>query len=95
MSFSHGEDCRWWQCLGPEAEFAKWSRHRSICISTNNPGVGYAVEFSDTLANGTWAVNASATTVVTNIDATFERVVVTDNATSANRRFVRTRVTVL
>jgi len=63
--------------------------------STSNPGVGYAVEFSDTLANGTWAVNASATTVVTSIDATFERVVVTDNAASANRRFVRTRVTVL
>jgi len=64
-------------------------------ISTGNPGVGYAVEFSDTLVNGTWVVNGSATTVVTNIEATFERVVVTDNATSANKRFVRTRVTVL
>jgi len=61
-------------------------------ISTSNPGVGYAVEFSDTLANGTWAVNASATTVVTNIDAIFERVVVTDSNT-LTKRFARVRIT--
>jgi len=61
--------------------------------STSNSGISYAVEFSDTLANGTWAVNASATTNVTSIDDTFERVVVTDNLTSAAKRFVRVRVT--
>ena len=59
--------------------------------STNNSGISYVVEFSDTLANGTWAVNASATTVVTSIDTTFERVVVTD-ANTSTRRFVRVRV---
>jgi len=60
--------------------------------STSNSGVTYAVEFSDALANGTWAVNASATTAVTSIDATFERVVVTD-ASTLNKRFVRVKVT--
>jgi len=60
--------------------------------STSNSGVTYAVEFSDTLANGTWAVNASATTAVTSIDATFERVVVTDS-NAPIKRFVRLRVT--
>ena len=60
--------------------------------STSNSGISYVVEFSDTLANGTWAVNASATTTVTSIDTTFERVVVTDSNTST-KRFVRVRVT--
>jgi hypothetical protein len=53
------------------------------------------VEFSDTLANGTWAVNGSATSAVTNIDATLERVVITDNATGLGKRFIRVRVTAL
>jgi len=60
--------------------------------STSNSGISYAVEFSDTLANGTWAVNASATTAVTSIDATFERVVVTD-ANTLTKRFARVRIT--
>jgi len=60
--------------------------------STSNSGISYVVEFSGTLANGTWAVNASATTVVTSIDTTFERVVVTD-ANTSTRRFVRVRIT--
>jgi len=59
--------------------------------NTSNSGITYAVEFSDTLANGTWAVNASATTVVTSIDTTFERVVVTDSNTPT-KRFVRVKV---
>ena len=59
--------------------------------STSNSGISYVVEFSDTLANGTWAVNASATTVVTSIDTTFERVVVTD-ASALAKRFVRVRM---
>ena len=62
--------------------------------STSNSGISYVVEFSDTLANGTWTVNASATTAVTSIDATFERVVVTDSNTPT-KRFVRVRVTLL
>jgi len=60
--------------------------------SMSNSGISYVVEFSDALANGTWAVNASATTAVTSIDATFERVVVTD-ASTLNKRFVRVKVT--
>jgi len=60
--------------------------------STSNSGISYAVEFSDTLANGTWAVNASATTAVTSIDDTFERVVVTD-ANTLTKRFARVRIT--
>jgi len=58
--------------------------------NNNNPGT--LVEFSETLANGTWAVNASATTALTTIDATFERVVVTDSNHST-KRFARVRVT--
>jgi len=54
------------------------------------PGITYAVEFSDALAG--WAVNASAVENVTSIDTTFERVTVTDSATSS-KRFVRVRVT--
>ena len=61
--------------------------------AASNSGITYAIEFSDTLANGTWAVNAAATTTVTSIDDTFERVVVTDNLTSAAKRFVRVRLT--
>ncbi|MBC8009491.1 MAG: putative Ig domain-containing protein [Burkholderiales bacterium] len=55
------------------------------------PGIDYAVEWSDTLAS--WAVNPSATATVTPLDATFERVTVTDSATATDRRFVRLRVT--
>ena len=62
--------------------------------SSSNSGISYIVEFSDTLANGTWAVNTSATTNVTSVDELFERVVVTDNLTSATKRFVRVRVTI-
>ena len=47
--------------------------------NNNNPGT--LVEFSDTLAIGTWTVNA-----------TFERVVVTDSNTPT-KRFARVRVT--
>jgi len=61
--------------------------------SSNNSGISYIVEFSDTLASGTWAVNALATTVVTSIDTTFERVTVTDDIAGGTQRFVRVRVT--
>jgi hypothetical protein len=55
-----------------------------------SPGVTYSVEFSDTLA--TWAANPSATESANSLDATFERVTVTDSLASPARRFVRVRV---
>ncbi len=60
--------------------------------AASNSGITYAVEFSDTLANDSWAVNAPEATVVTSIDSTFERVVLTDNA-SPTKRFVRVKIT--
>jgi hypothetical protein len=54
--------------------------------AASNPGVTYAVEFSDTLA--TWGFNGSATSTVTSIDTNFERVIVTDSNTPT-KRFVR------
>jgi hypothetical protein len=59
------------------------------------PGITYAVEFSSDLINGPWAANASATESVTTIDATFERVTVTDSVTGATTRFVRVKVSAL
>jgi hypothetical protein len=59
--------------------------------AASSPGITYAVEFSDALAS--WAVNASATESVVSIDATFERVTVTDSNAAATRRFVRVKVT--
>jgi len=58
---------------------------RRKASSTPAPGITYAVEFSDALA--TWAVNDAATATVTDLDATFERVTVTDStAASPNAR---------
>ena len=57
--------------------------------SSSNPGISYAVEFSDAMAS--WAVNASATESGTSIDTVFERVTVTDSA-SSTKRFVRVRI---
>lgn len=59
--------------------------------ATSTPGVAYTVEFSNTMASASWAVNRSASEVATGIDADFERVTVTDNAVFANR-FARVRV---
>ncbi len=56
------------------------------------PGITYTVEFSDTLAS--WASNPSATESATSIDATFERVTVTESLI-LTRRFVRIRVSSL
>lgn len=61
--------------------------------ATSNPGISYEVQISDDLV--TWAVNPSVTTVVTNIDATFKRVLVTDGGISPTKRFVRIRVNAL
>ena len=54
------------------------------------PGITYSVEFSNDLAS--WAVNPSATESVTSIDATFERVAVTDSAAVSAKRFARVKV---
>ncbi|MBC8010017.1 MAG: putative Ig domain-containing protein, partial [Burkholderiales bacterium] len=59
--------------------------------SASNPGITYAVEFSDTLA--TWAANLSATEVITTIDSTFDRVTVTDTTPSPAKRFGRITIT--
>ncbi len=60
--------------------------------ATSNRGISYAVEFCNDLSSGSWAVNGSATTAVTSLDTTFERVTVTDNL-SQTKRFVRVKVT--
>jgi hypothetical protein len=57
---------------------------------SSNPGITYTVEFSANLT--AWAGNPSATETVTSIDATFERVTVSDSF-PPNKRFARVRVT--
>ena len=57
-----------------------------------DPGVTYTVMFSNTLASGSWAVNASAVESVTLIDSIIERVTVTDSAITSGKRFIRVRV---
>ncbi len=59
--------------------------------ASSAPGISYTVEFSDALA--TWAVNPSATESVTSLDATFERVTVTDSVAAPDKRFARVKVT--
>ncbi len=58
---------------------------------SGGPGVTYTVEFSDALAS--WAGNPSATESATSIDASFERVTVTDSVASPTKRFARVKVT--
>jgi len=61
--------------------------------ASSNPGITYAVEFSSTLSQGSWSVNDRATENVTNINATFERVTITDHAVFT-KRFARVQVVV-
>jgi hypothetical protein len=58
------------------------------------PGITYFVEFSDDLVSGTWAANPLAIESVTSINATFERVTLTDSVSNASRRFSRVRINV-
>jgi surface-anchored protein len=58
--------------------------------SSTNPQITYAPEFSSTLADGDW--QAVGTPTVTSIDATWERVKVTDAAPTGTRRFARVRI---
>ena len=62
--------------------------------AASNSGITYAVSFSPALTNGSWATNNSATEVTTSLDATFERVTVTDSLTIP-KRFVRVEITAL
>ncbi len=57
--------------------------------ATSAPGVSYTVEFSNTISSGSWAATGIETK--TDIDTTFERVTVTDNA-AYTKRFARVRV---
>jgi alpha-tubulin suppressor-like RCC1 family protein len=59
--------------------------------AVSNPGISYAVEFSGTLGVGSWDINQDAHESTVPIDATFERVTVTDSA-AFDTRFARVRV---
>ena len=56
------------------------------------PGITYQIEFSSTMAADSWSANASASEVATSVDATWERVLVTDSVLNSRSRFVRIRV---
>jgi hypothetical protein len=58
------------------------------------PGITYQVEFRDDLTTGSWSTNGSATESVTSLDATFERVTLTDTV-SGGKRFARVSVSVV
>lgn len=59
--------------------------------AASNPGITYSVEFSDGLA--TWATNPAVTETVASLDATFERVTITDSVAAPAQRFARVKVT--
>jgi photosystem II stability/assembly factor-like uncharacterized protein len=62
----------------------------------SSPGIAYTVEFaSDLTAPAPWATNPSATETVTSLDATWERVTLTDTLPASPRRFARVRVSLL
>lgn len=56
-------------------------------------GLSYTVEFSDTLGTGSWSANPGASLATLPIDATWERVTVTDSPLMRTSRFARLRVT--
>ena len=59
--------------------------------ASSNPGISYSVEFSDAIV--AWARNFDATETVTSLDATFERVTVTNSLPSHSKRFSRVKIT--
>ncbi len=68
---------------------------RRVGSATPAPGIVYLPEFTSTLESpANWAANPSATESVTPINATFERVLVTDSVSTPARRFARVSVTV-
>ncbi len=67
---------------------------RRLASASPAPGIVYQPEFADALnLPSDWAPNPAATVSVTPLDATFERVLVTDSVSNPARRFVRVRVT--
>jgi hypothetical protein len=61
--------------------------------ASTNPGITYVVEYSDTLAVGSWAAYAPASQTPVSIDTNYERVSLTDSIAPAPRRFFRVRIT--
>ena len=59
--------------------------------ASSTPGISYSVEFSDAMV--AWARNFDATETVTSLDATFERVTVTDSLSFHSKRFSRVKIT--
>ncbi len=67
---------------------------RRKASATPSPGISYTVEFSNDLGlTDPWAPNGLAAESITSLDATFDRVTVTDSTTSPAKRFVRVKVT--
>ncbi len=78
---------------GPDAGKLQLTYLRRKASASPAPGIAYAVQFSNDLGvSDPWAVNGSATESVTSLDATFERVTVTDSSVAPAKRFVRVRV---
>lgn len=61
--------------------------------ASTSPGITYAVEFSADLGlTDPWSGNPSATETTISLDASLERVTVTDSLTNPGKRFVRVKV---
>ncbi len=60
--------------------------------AASNPGVRYAVEFSNSMSTRSWQDNPLATEVVVQVTGDFERVTLTDSVQSSGRRFARVSV---
>jgi hypothetical protein len=79
---------------GPDAGKLQLTFIRRKASASPAPGVTYAVQFSNDLgASDPWAVNPSATESANPLDATFERVSITDSFAATARRFARVKVT--
>ena len=63
--------------------------------TSGNPGLSYSVEFNSSLGIGEWATSSTATEFVSDIDASLERVTVTETAAGSARRFARVKITTL
>ncbi|HEX8311595.1 MAG TPA: hypothetical protein VF614_09780, partial [Chthoniobacteraceae bacterium] len=60
--------------------------------AATQPGVVYTVQFSDSMASGSWLPNPAATEQVTSIDGVFERVTLSVPRSGDNKRFARVKV---
>ena len=59
----------------------------------SNPGITYSVQFSNNLGiSDPWAANPSASESMVPLDATFERVTLTDSSAASTARFARVMV---